>query len=94
MIYVYRDGKVVPKHEAAPHPLAAKRPTNLMSDLEPFVSPVDWTVISSRAERREHNKRHQCIDIGDDPAILRPKKPYEPRGVADDIRRAIDFHGG
>lgn len=93
MIFVYRDGKVVPKHEAGPHPLEGRRPTNLMRDLEPFVSVVDWTVIGSRADRREHNRRNQCIDIGDDPAILRPKPTYEPTGVAEDIRRAFDIHG-
>ncbi|MGI9489340.1 MAG: hypothetical protein ACR2RF_26320 [Geminicoccaceae bacterium] len=92
MIYVYRDGKVVPKHEAGPHPLEGKRSMNLISDIEPFVSVVDWTVIGSRADRREHNKRNKCIDIGSDPAILRPRKPYEPTGVADDIRRAIEVH--
>ncbi len=92
-VFVYRDGKIIPKHEAAPLP--GRRSMNLMSDIkEPFVSPVDWTVISSRADRREHNKRNQCIDIGDDKAILRPKKPYEPKGVSDDIRRAIEIHGG
>lgn len=94
MIYVYRDGKVIPKAEADPHPFAGKRPTNLMSDLEPFVSVVDGSVISSRSDRREHNRRNKCIDIGNDKAILRPKPPYEPKGVAEDIKRAIEFHGG
>lgn len=92
MIYVYRDGKVIPKHEAAPHPLAARRPVNLMRDLEPFVSVVDGSVISSRTDRREHNRRNECIDIGDDRAILRPQKPYQPKGIAEDIQRAIEIH--
>lgn len=92
MIFVYRDGKVIPKSEAGPHPLEGKRPVNLMKDIEPFVSVVDWSVVSSRSERREHNKRNQCIDIGDDPAILRPRPAYEPKGIAEDIKRAIEIH--
>lgn len=92
MIYVYRGGKVVPRHEASPHPREGRRPTNLMRDLEPFVSVVDGSIISSRSDRREHNRRNRCIDIGDDPAILRPKKPYEPTGIGEDIKRAMDFH--
>lgn len=93
-VFVFRDGKVLPKEEAGPHPLAAKRSIAVMRDLEPFVSPVDGTVIGSRTDRRAHNKRHGVIDVGNDPAVLRPKPAYEPKGIAEDIKRAIEVHGG
>lgn len=89
-IYVFRDGRVVDREEAGPHPLAAKRPVNLMRDLEPFVSIVDGSIIGSRTDRREHNRRNGVIDVGDDPAVLRPRPSYEPQNVGEDIARVFD----
>lgn len=36
-----------------------------MPDLEPFVSPVDGSVISGRAALREHDKRHGVTNVAD-----------------------------
>lgn len=90
MIYVFRDGKIVPKDEAGPHPLAGKRSVYVMSDIEPFVSVVDGSIIGSRTDRREHNRRNGVIDVGDDPAVLRPRPAYEPKGVGEHIARAME----
>ena len=53
-----------------------------------FISPVDGTVIDSRAKRREHNLRNEVEDIGNDKAFERPT--FNP--VFDDSKRveAID----
>jgi hypothetical protein len=45
------------KHGTAP---------NVISDVEPFVSPVDKTVITSRSQIREHEKKHGVRQIGND----------------------------
>ena len=90
MKYVMRDGRLLPKDEAGPHPLAAKRSVNVISDLEPFVSVVDGSIIGSRIDRREHNRRNGVIDVGDDPAVLRRPAPYEPKGLGEDIARIFD----
>lgn len=36
-----------------------------MPDIEPFVSPVDGTLITGRAALREHNKRHNVTNVAD-----------------------------
>jgi hypothetical protein len=39
---------------------------NIMKDIEPFLSPVDGTYVTSRSELREHEKRHNVRQIGND----------------------------
>ena len=46
-------------------------------------SPIDGSMIESPEQRREHNKRHSVIDLGNDrtPVVEGPK----PRSVRDDL---------
>lgn len=37
----------------------------VMPDIEPFVSPIDQSVVSGRAALREHNKRHGVTNAAD-----------------------------
>lgn len=52
-----------------------QRHHNVMRDIEPFVSPVDGKVVSSRSAKREHMRRHDLEEVGNE--RLKPKK-YEP----------------
>jgi hypothetical protein len=61
--YVIRDGQLVPKHLAKPLP---GKSWNIMSDIEPFVSPIDNQVVGGRRQKREHMKLHGVIDVGND----------------------------
>lgn len=36
-----------------------------MGDIEPFVSPVDGSLITGRAALREHNKKHEVTNVAD-----------------------------
>jgi hypothetical protein len=83
---------LIEKHLAPPRD-SYSRSVQVMSDIAPFKSIVDNTVVGSRSALREHNKRNQVIDIGNDPAIYRPRKPYEPQGVEIDVKRAFAEHG-
>jgi glycine cleavage system H lipoate-binding protein len=38
----------------------------VMKDIEPFVSPVDGNVVGSRSALREHERRHNVRQIGND----------------------------
>jgi glycine cleavage system H lipoate-binding protein len=38
----------------------------VMKDIEPFVSPVDGKVVGSRSALREHERRHNVRQIGND----------------------------
>ena len=75
--WVLRDGKLVPKVRSRRIGL------QLIPDLaDSFVSPVDGSVISSRSNLREHNRRNGVADVGNDPAFKHPKRPSSPRQSA------------
>ena len=82
--WIVIDGHLVPEAVArsgAPHP---KRPgLTVMPDIaEPFISPVDGSTLSSRADVREHNIRNNVVDVGNDPAYKNPQKPSTPHKSA------------
>lgn len=58
--YVWRDGKLVEKHLAAPIDSGDSSP-GFIPDITPFVSPIDGTVINSRTQYRDHCKRHDVV---------------------------------
>ena len=39
---------------------------SIMKDIEPFKSPIDGSYVTSRSELREHEKRHNVRQIGND----------------------------
>jgi hypothetical protein len=63
----YNDIKWSPIRHAGP--LKVRKSTNspsVIADVKPFVSPIDGTVLTSRSEIREHEKRHQVRQCGND----------------------------
>ena len=65
--YILRDGRLVNKRSGevadTSGPLAMPM---VMRDLEPYSSPIDGRLITSRSEKREDLKRSGCIAV--DPA--------------------------
>ncbi|KQT52263.1 hypothetical protein ASG54_17815 [Aureimonas sp. Leaf460] len=59
-VYVLRDGKLVEKSKA----LRSDGPF-FMRDIDPYESPITGETITSRSQRREEMKRHDCIDARD-----------------------------
>ena len=55
----------------------------------PFTSPVDGTIISDAAQRRDHNQRNDVEDVGNDKTVFERKPPFEPQGMEQSMRRAI-----
>lgn len=86
---------LIEKSRAAPLD-SHSRSVQVMCDIAPFKSIVDGSVVSSRSHLRAHNRRNNVIDVGNDPALYRPvpaNKPYEPKGVELDVKRAMKQHG-
>ena len=59
--YVYIDGEFVEK----------KRDEKgqwhyVQGDIQPYQSMVDGTMITSRSQHRNHLRRHNCIEVGDE----------------------------
>ena len=75
--WIVVDGKLLPESEARAIQGNSKRPgLTVMPDIaEPFISPVDGSTLSSRADVREHNIRNRVVDVGNDPAYKNPQKP-------------------
>lgn len=63
--------------------------TWIMKDSDPFVSPIDGSVVGGRAQRRDHMLRHDAIDAGDvnfDEEQVHGYKPPTQREIEEDIR--------
>ncbi len=67
-----------------------------MKDIAEFVSPIDYSVISSRSQLREHEQRHQVRQVGSDlkPHEYAANKPVQlnERRLADAYRSALEKH--
>lgn len=64
------------------------RPAFAMPDIAGYTSIIDGRRIESRSAHREHLKAHGMVEVGNEK--LPPKKPYEPKGIAADICRAME----
>jgi hypothetical protein len=47
----------------------------VISDVSPFQSMVDGTMITSRSQYREHLKRHGKVEVGNDYQMSKPTPP-------------------
>jgi hypothetical protein len=52
--------------EQSPSKGAKRSSFNLIKDIEPFRSPLDGKYVTSRSELREHEKKHNVRQIGND----------------------------
>ncbi len=96
-VFVRKDGVWVDKVTGAPMLSEAERKAEIalpyiISDIPEYTSPIDGNVITSRSQRREDMKRHNCVDARElgspTQGRLRNKAFCEKRGlqVSDDYR--------
>ena len=62
----------------------------VMKDIAPYRSMADGSLITSRSRHREHLKRHNCIEIGNETKYLQPKPLTSPPGLKEALLRATD----
>ncbi len=55
-------------------------------DIQPYRSPIDGSIVSSRQKHRDHMRAHGVIEVGNEKPKPAKYKPLPP--VADDIRAA------
>lgn len=91
--WVWREGKLVPKHEAAP--LTRGRGLQVIKDIEPFQNiAIDNGYIGGRRQRRDMMKAHELIEVGTEPPVNRKRDPeFNVREFAEDTKRAYRQHG-
>jgi hypothetical protein len=62
--------------------------THIHPDISPYRSAVTGEMIGGRAGHREHLRRHNLVEIGNEPIRKRKRDPLPALGP--DIKRAID----
>ena len=61
-IYIQIDGQLIEKSKHYSEPVAPI----IMPDIQPYQSMADGSMITSRSHHREHLKKHNCIEIGNE----------------------------
>jgi len=92
----YREGYDLiewkPIRSSAPKPKRRGRAFYVISDIEPYRSVIDRSIISGRRQHRDHLRAHDCIEVGNEklPAFKRKELP----DVREDIRTAREMVSG
>ena len=69
-----------------------KNTGNIIPDIQPYRSQIDGSMITSRAKHRNHLKDHGCIEVGNEKQTN--KAPVQPKGLRDEIGKAVYQHLG
>lgn len=66
-------------------PVAAQ----VISDITPYISQIDGSVISSRSKHKQHLKDHGCIEVGNESMEPRKTSWIENKSNKEALRREI-----
>lgn len=66
--WIYIDGVA---YEAGTEPQSQAH--QVMPDIEPYVSMIDGSLITSRSKHREHLRQHNCFEVGNEVHHLKPQ---------------------
>lgn len=88
--YVMRDGKLVEKRLAPPPAAANGQRVHVISDvMDACKHMATGEVLDSKSEFRKRTRAAGCVEVGNDPASTRERRPEPSTVGADDVRRAI-----
>lgn len=88
--YVMRDGKLVPKSDAAP---LRSGGVHIISDHLPDLRhPITGKVMDSKSGFRAVTRAHGCVEVGNE--VQRDTRQINPGNLKADIARAITSLGG
>ena len=68
------------------HDNDAQTGPQVIRDIEPYQSMVDGSMITSRSQHRDHLKRHNCFEVGNEKM---ESKPPAPQGRDNERRIAL-----
>lgn len=89
--YVYRDGKLIPKSEAAPRHRPG-RGLQVIKDIEPYRAiGVDNRIVGGRRQHKEMLRAHGLIEMGTEAPTSPPRQPENrvDYGLVQEIKRAM-----
>lgn len=76
-VFVYRDGELVEKHLAAPKYESGDAPYVISDTMDATRHMATGRMHTSKSEFRKETKATGNIELGNDPAITRPRKPIQ-----------------
>lgn len=86
--WVWRNGKVIPKHDAGVIRAAGLQ---VIKDIEPYRAiGIDNSVVGGRRQHRELLRQHGCIEVGTEkPKLRQPPPDKVDMSLVRDIKRAM-----
>ena len=85
--YVLRNGELVEKSLAAPRDRSGASVHVIRDEMEPTRHMANGKYYTSKAKFRQATRDAGCVEVGTDPAILRPRRSTMPS--RDERRHAI-----
>ena len=61
----------------------------VIKDIDPYISQIDGSLITSRSQHRDHLKQHGCIEVGNEKMEPRKTSWIEEKAQKDELRREI-----
>lgn len=88
--YVYRDGKLIPKHLAPPRHRASQG-LQVIKDIEPYQNlAVDGKTIGGRRQHRDMLRAHGLVEVGTESHNTLKRSPdVRDSSLIHDIKRAM-----
>ena len=86
---VYRNGELVDKNIAGPRHASDRAPAVISDAMPPLKHMATGRILDSKSAFRADTRASGTIEVGNDPAGYRPPPKPEPKGVRDDVQRAI-----
>lgn len=94
-IYVYRAGRLVPKHEAEPRDTGRPAVAVISDTMPEMRHPITGRLMDSKSQFRRVTRAHGCVEVGNDQQRdTRKLTGFDSRTRREDIRRAIQELGG
>ena len=61
----------------------------VISDIDPYISQIDGSLITSRSKHRDHLKAHGCVEVGNE-SMDKPKQSWiEQKQQKEELRKEI-----
>lgn len=61
----------------------------VISDIDPYISQIDGSLITSRSQHRDHLKAHGCIEVGNEKMEPRKTSWIEQKAQKEAIRQEV-----
>lgn len=61
----------------------------VIADIDPYISQIDGSLITSRSKHRDHLKEHGCVEVGNEKMESRKTSWIEEKAQKEELRKEI-----